>query len=52
MTKEQVVLIVDKNHSSSLIMTKRLNSLGLRADTVSTARGLSTICIRPTMSLT
>ncbi len=39
MTKEQVVLIVDKNHSSSLIMTKRLNSLGLRADTVSTAQG-------------
>jgi DNA-binding response OmpR family regulator len=39
MKHEPVVLVVDKNLSSSVIMTKRLNSLGFRADTVTTAQG-------------
>lgn len=39
MKHEPVVLVVDKNLSSSVIMTKRLNSLGFRTDTVSTAQG-------------
>lgn len=39
MKHEPVVLVVDKNLSSSVIMTKRLTSLGYRADTVTTAQG-------------
>jgi response regulator RpfG family c-di-GMP phosphodiesterase len=39
MKPQSLVLVLDKSHSASLIMTKRLNSLGFRADTVTTAEG-------------